>query len=702
MRLCKRWLCLAIIAVLCHAFCLAGPALAQEEGMGGVSLDVLEISAPKDTTQRITQDEIQRIGATNLWETMSLAPGVTLDNIGARNDSRLTIRGFTSNQIAVMLDGIPVQIPYDRNEDFSRYLVDDLESIEVSKGYSSVLTGANAMGGVINLVSARPKKKLEAKLRYVNAFDSRGKDMSRHVQASMGTKQDLFFLKASGSFIEQDFFRISDDFKGSPHHTFYTSAYQNQPGGKRKYSGYRDMKLNVQAGITPTETSEIVFAYIAQRGDKEQPPYDGKLRVTDRNPTTRNWNWPQWDKDSYSLNIKFMPVDNLTIKANAYYDTYVNVLEDYGTDWSQSAVDNKSKYDDYAYGGRFEANYKFNDMHNLAASLSYRRDAHRRKDTQIIGSTRYPAAPWHKTADVQEDLWIGALEYTITPIENVSFVFGTSYTSLKPHSVWDDADANSVALTKGDGEHSWDGQGGVFWDVNPNHQVYATVAKKSRMPSMRDRYRVTIGNNSGVTRMPNPDLKPERAMHYEMGWRGTIHNKIKVGWAVFYSEVKDLIAEGTIPDTANPGSTIPQNQNIEKTTFTGSEVSIDFAANEWLTFGGNLSYVEWDIRKSASNNAIQKITSLPNVKANAYMIITPLEGLTLIPRVEYRTDSYFSGSRKEKTDEFALAHFKAVYEFLDYFSVEAGVNNIFDTHYAYEEGFSMPGRTFFVGMTFTF
>ena len=119
MRLCNRWLCLAIVGIVCQTFCLAGPALAQERGIEDVSLDVLEISAPKDTTQRITQDEIQRLGATNLWETMSLAPGVILDNVGGRNDGRLTIRGFTSNQIAVMLDGIPVQSPYDRNEDFS-------------------------------------------------------------------------------------------------------------------------------------------------------------------------------------------------------------------------------------------------------------------------------------------------------------------------------------------------------------------------------------------------------------------------------------------------------------------------------------------------------------------------------------------------------------------------------------------------------
>lgn len=304
--------------------------------------------------------------------------------------------------------------------------------------------------------------------------------------------------------------------------------------------------------------------------------------------------------------------------------------------------------------------------------------------------------------NIQEDLWIGALEYTLTPVENISFVFGTSYTKLRPHKVMDKDDTFGNALEKGNGEHAWDGQGGVFWDINPNHQVYLTVAKKTRMPTMRDRFRVGVGNDGGITRMPNPDLKPEKAMHYEIGWRGTIHNKMKVGAALFHSEVKDLIAEGTVSDPRNPGDTIPQNQNIDKTAFQGVEISVDFAATQWLTFGGNFSYVDWKIRKSASSDPIQKITSLPDTKANGYMIITPIEGLSLIPRVEYIAESYFSSNRKEKTDDFALAHFKATYDFLEYFTIEAGVNNIFDTHYEYEEGYSMPGRTFYVGMTFTF
>lgn len=671
----------------------------------GVRLGPLEVSGIKDTTQRITQYELQQTSATNLWEAMSLAPGVTLSQSGARNDSRLSIRGFNQNQIRIMLDGVPVYIPYDGNEDFSRYLIDDLGSIEVSKGYSSVLTGTNAMGGVINLVSARPKKELEFKARYVNYFDNRGDDMARHAMLSAGTKQDLFFLKATGSYIEQDFFRVSDHFHGSPTYANYNPPHQNQPGGKRLNSAYRDRKLNFQAGLTPTEDSEIVFGYIAQRGSKDQPPYDGLQRETQNNPVTRNWRWPTWDKDSYSLNTKFSPFDDFTVKANAYYDTYENILNDYGSDWTYSRVDNKSKYQDHAYGGRLELDYKFNEMHSLAASGSYRRDVHKRRDTQLIprtGRNPKPISPWHTTKHMKDDIWTAALEYTLKPVEQLTFVFGGSYTKLNPQKVWDQDDFFGVALAKGNGDEAWDGQVGIFWDLNERHQVYATVAHKTRMPSMRERFRVGVGNSGEVTRMPNPNLDPERAMHYEIGWRGTIQNKIKVGTALFYSDVRDLIADAEIRDPRDPSKTIPQSQNLEKTSFAGAEISIDFAANEWLSFGGTFSYIEWDIHKSASDDPIHKLTSLPRVKANGYAVITPIEGLSLIPRLEYVAESYFDNSRRETTDSFALAHFKAVYEFMDHFSVEAGVNNIFDAHYEYEEGYSLSGRTYYVGMTVNF
>ena len=683
---------------------LSGFAQESPPQAGKVRSWSLEEKAVRGNTLQVTQEEMLRINATNLWQAMTLAPGVMQYMTSNRNEAGLSIRGYRKSQIQLMMDGVPVYMPYDGNEDYARYLAGDLESIEVSKGYSPILAGHNALGGVIDMRSARPRKELEFKARYLNYFDGKGKDMARHVAVSAGTKQDQFFLQATGIFHEQDFYRTSDDFSGSPEYRLYNPAHRNQGSGRREFSGNRDKKLNIQAGLTPSGNAEIVLGYIAQRGMKEQPPYDGDQRADDSDHALRNWDWPTLDKDTVSLRTRLSPHKDIIIKTNLYYDRYKNIQRSYRHDWEHDVVDYKSENRDYSYGGIAELIYALTQRQTLALSGSYRRDAHKRNNTQVANRISAQASSWHSIREMKDDIWAAAAEYTFKPVKALSLVLGGSYTKLKPVKAWDEAGSLETSLRRGDGEEAWNGQAGVFWDVADNHQIYATVAHKSRMPTMQERYRLGIHRTGAMTRMPNPDLKPEKAIHYEAGWRGTIQKKISVQTAFFYSEVRELILDAPVrsPSPINLLSIIPQTQNWGKAPFVGMEASLDFAANEWLTFGGSFSYLEWNLQDLDSSLDDLKITALPHVKANGYVIIRPVEGLRLMPRVEYLAESYFSSTSKKTTDAFTLMHFKADYQFLDNFAFEAGIQNVFDTHYEYDEGYAMPGRTFYIGMSVDF
>lgn len=685
---------------------MALPCFAQDEvpPSGKAQTWSLDNPSVRGNALQITQEKMLRINATNLWKAMTLAPGVMQYMTGNRNEAGLSVRGYRNAQVQLMMDGVPVYVPYDGNEDYARYLVGDLDSIEISKGYSPIQAGHNALGGVIDMRSARPQKELEFKARYLNYFDGKAKDMGRHVAFSAGTKQERFFLKATGIFDEQDYYRISDDFSGSQTYALYTPPHRNQGSGRREFSASRDKKLNVQAGLTPTQNAEIVFGYILQRGMKEQPPYDGDARADDSDHALRNWDWPTIDKDTVSLRTRLSPHRDIIIKTNLYYDRYKNLQRSYRHDWERDVVDYKSENKDYSYGGIVELIYALAERHTISLSGSYRRDAHKRNNTQVANRVTAQATSWHSTREMKDDVWSAALEYTFKPVKALSLVLGGSYTKLKPVKAWDETDNLETTLLRGDGEEAWNGQAGVFWDVTDNHQLYATVAHKSRMPTMQERYRLGIHKTGAMTRMPNPDLKPEKALHYEVGWKGTIQKKIAVQTAFFYSEVRDLILDAPVrsPSPINLLSIIPQTQNRGKAPFVGMEVSLDFAATEWLTFGGSLSYIEWNLHDLDSSLDDLKITALPHVKANGYIIVSPVKGLRLIPWVEYLSESYFSSTSRETTDDFTLMHFKADYRFLDNFSFEAGIQNVFDTYYEYDEGYAMPGRTFYLGMSVDF
>ena len=105
----------------------------------------------------ITQDAIRRSGLTTLPELFRLVPGMQVAQINA-NKWAISIRGFNdlfSNKLLVLIDGRSI---YNRSFsgvfwDVEDLLVQDIERIEVVRGPGGAMWGANAVNGVINIIT---------------------------------------------------------------------------------------------------------------------------------------------------------------------------------------------------------------------------------------------------------------------------------------------------------------------------------------------------------------------------------------------------------------------------------------------------------------------------------------------------------------------------------------------------------------------
>ncbi len=105
----------------------------------------------------ITQEDIKRIGATSVPEALRLAPGVDVARING-NKWAVSIRGFNSrisNKLLVMIDGRSLNTRsfsgvYWENQDV---MLEDVDRIEVIRGPGATLWGANAVNGVINIIT---------------------------------------------------------------------------------------------------------------------------------------------------------------------------------------------------------------------------------------------------------------------------------------------------------------------------------------------------------------------------------------------------------------------------------------------------------------------------------------------------------------------------------------------------------------------
>ena len=109
----------------------------------------------------ITAEDIRRSGATNLPDVLRMAPGVDVQQIDA-NAWAISIRGFNqrySNKVLVMIDGRTVYTPTFSGVYWDQIdmPLDNIERIEVIRGPGSTIWGANAVNGVISILTKSAK-----------------------------------------------------------------------------------------------------------------------------------------------------------------------------------------------------------------------------------------------------------------------------------------------------------------------------------------------------------------------------------------------------------------------------------------------------------------------------------------------------------------------------------------------------------------
>src|SRR5688572_9731255 len=105
----------------------------------------------------ITQDDIRRSGATSIPEVLRIVPGLSVARING-NLWAISARGFNgqyANKLLVLIDGRSVYTPVlsGVHWDVQDTLMEDIERIEVIRGPGGTLWGANAVNGIINIIT---------------------------------------------------------------------------------------------------------------------------------------------------------------------------------------------------------------------------------------------------------------------------------------------------------------------------------------------------------------------------------------------------------------------------------------------------------------------------------------------------------------------------------------------------------------------
>jgi len=600
----------------------------------------------------ITASEMQKLNRHDVATSLNILPSLVMANVGARNEGTIYLRGFDVRSVPVYADGIPVYVPYDGYMDLSRFTTADLSRIEVSKGFSSVLFGPNAMGGTVNMISLKPSRKLEA---HAKAGVMSGKGYLANL--NLGSNLGKLYFQGSFSRLDRDHFPLS--------HGFDTSTYQKDRDRDNSYR--KDTKVNAKIGFSPNKTDEYSVNYIYQHGEKGNPVYlghDPAIRV-------RYWQWPYWDKQSVYFISKNAVGKASYIRTRLYFDQFKNEVKSFDNG-TYSTQDNRSSftsiYNDNTYGGSMEAGTDRIRNNNLRIAVHMKSDHHREHN---VGE------PVRRVAD---NTYSFGTEDIFFPVKGLKIIPGISY-NLRKSIVAEDYNSTSQEINDfpANKNAAADLQMALYYRISEKISLGIMTAHRTRFATMKDRYSYKLG-----IALPNPELRAEHATNFELSADLSFSGKLSLHPAIFYSRLNNTIQ---LVDEVQPG--LSQMQNTGESEFAGAEIDVTYKISRKFMLSANYSYIE---RHNLTNPGI-KFIDVPNHKIFTMVDFAPVEKLELGASFEYDAERY-STSYGIINPAFTLFNVQISYAFARMCKIECGLDNVFDKNYSLVEGYPEAGRNF--------
>ncbi|HTZ52256.1 MAG TPA: TonB-dependent receptor [Spirochaetia bacterium] len=657
----RSFFCPLACSLLVLAVLPALGAAAQQESsspppeIGEVVVTATRINSPilesPNAISVITPADIESSGAHDLSSLLAGQAGTYVNDYGPEGSTKsVSLRGSTSAQVTVLLDGVRLNSSRDGLVDLSSIPMEIIDHVEVLRGSASTIYGSGAIGGVINIITKKPDAPL--------------------VSLSV----------TNGSYLPHAASTVSADYSVFP--TVYSTA---------------------TAALNPWDLLDGQNVELSLAGKL------GSVGLTGGGSLTRAANAFTW-LDTSQIGAWRRRINSDTLAGSGFAEMTVPLFggtasakalletSDVGAPGSLTMLSNSARQTDTAASGTVA----WSTDRFLTDALTLDLKAFYRHDTLTYNDPAFPPESVHHTSTAVLDV-----TQKLTLVDAVSAIYGgnasfdladsTNYASS--HQRLNLAGFLSVPVTLGavtltpSARYDWftdfpsavSGSLSAVLLLSDTASARASVATAYRVPTLNDLYWY---DPSGYT-ASNPNLKPETSYAAELGF-AVEQSQLSLDLSTFCRYVQDNIVW-----LASAPTYVYQPQNLTQTLFPGAEVRAKVAITDALAMEASYTFL-YSFLLNDGNTALSVLDDrrVPYTPVHSLRIETTYSTrsfeIALTERYEALQYTDSANSAPGSMPAYFLTDARGRFAISDLLSGTIALKNIFNALYYTQLGYPMP------------
>jgi len=350
MKIFKRTLLITCISLLP----LAAFAEDNEEELKAIEITAtrtsIEEENPASALTVITQEEIQQKQHMQVKDILREQAGINVVNIGPLGGTTgVFMRGAAPSSTLVLIDGVQVKSNTSGSFDFSNLQMDNIERIEILRGPQSTLWGADAVGGVINIVTKRGKGKPTHSL----IFEGGSFSTFKETLASSGALGKFDYSASASRTDSEGFSALNEDRGATENDGYQNTSFSSRVG----YNFLKDGRVEFIGRYTKarSEFDGLNLAFVLS----DSPNHIQRNETFSFALPVQKSITPWWDA---KLNTN-MNYDELDTKDPTFGDSVI-LSRTYTTDFQNNVEINK--YLSAVFGFEYQVTNGYNNSNNIS------------------------------------------------------------------------------------------------------------------------------------------------------------------------------------------------------------------------------------------------------------------------------------------------------------------------------------------------